>query len=130
MITKNFEIIKTNELELVKRYGEQIIDKPIYHNIANGIEDYYIIVSNNMIVDDFILYIRDNNKINLHISLNNFYEYIDMIINNLSTKYKYLTFTICESVYGKEKLNYLRNKYKIISDSIKLFDMTELVIRI
>ena len=130
MITKNFEIIKTNELGLVKRYGEQIIDKPIYQNIANGIEDYYIIVSNNMIVDDFILYIRDNNKINLHISLNNFYEYIDMIINNLSTKYKYLTFTICERVYGKEKLNYLRNKYKIISDSIKLFDMTELVISI
>ncbi len=131
MITKELKIVKANEETLIKYHGEFIIDKPIFQNVIDGIEEYYVVRIDDKIIDDFFLNVkRNNNIINLHISLNRFKECVDEVINYLSTKYSYITFTLYEDGFGKEKLDYLRNNYKVISDSVKLFDMTELVINI
>ena len=129
MITKQLQIIRGDVSILVKLHGEIIIDKPIYQKVLDGIVEYYYIKCGGKIIDDFFLNKRENNKINLHISFFKFKECIDSAIEYLSSKYSYVTFTTYEDQKGKEMLDYLRNNYKVLSDSVKLYEMTELVIK-
>ncbi len=129
MITKQLQIFRGDITVLVKIHGEMIIDKPIYQKVLDGIVEYYYIICGDKIIDDFFLNKRENNKINLHISFLNFKECIDSAIEYLSSNYSYITFTTYEDQKGREMLDYLRNNYKVLSDSLKLYEMTELVIK-
>ena len=121
---------KVNEDILVKRWGEQVKDKPIYDNVKSGKTEYYIIVCGSEIVDEFFLVQKENNLINLNISFKNLTRYVDMTMLYLKRDYDKITFVIDENMYGKEKLDFLRNKYKVLEDYINEDGLSTLVVDI
>ena len=121
---------KVNEDILVKRWGEQVKDKPIYDNVKSGKTEYYLVICGSEIVDEFFLVPKENNLINLNISFKNLTRYVGMTMLYLKRDYDKITFAIDENMYGKEKLDFLRNKYKVLEDYINEDGLSTLVVDI
>ena len=114
---------------LIKQYGELIKDKQIYNDVVNGNAKYYFVMLGDEIIDDFFLFPNENNLINLNTSLKDLERNISSVMYSLSFKYDHITFILDENTYGKEKTNYIRDYYEVISDSVNDNGMTEIVVK-
>ena len=127
------KIIEGNYDEFIKWNGLKEKNKPIAIDIKNNVAKYYIVLENDEYYSEFILFPKEDNLINLNITISA-KTFIEEAINYLKKDYDYLVFKSDENIYNN--LDIIRNNYNCIeeykeqlkSNSGKTYELTNIKI--
>ena len=127
------KIIEGNYDEFIKWNGLKEKNKPIAIDIKNNVAKYYIVLENDEYYSEFILFPKEDNLINLNITISA-KTFIEEAINYLKKVYDYLVFKSDENIYNN--LDIIRNNYNCIeeykeqlkSNSGKIYELTNIKI--
>ena len=127
------KIIEGNYDEFIKWNGLKEKNKPIAIDIKNNVAKYYIVLKNDEYYSEFILFPKEDNLINLNITISA-KTFIEEAINYLKKDYDYLVFKSDENIYNN--LDIIRNNYNCIeeykeqlkSNSGKIYELTNIKI--
>ena len=107
----NYKMIEGNYEDYIIVYGLKYSNSPQGDDVKNGNAKFYIIKDGNEYINDFVIFLNEDNWIT--IDNDDFYDiaYINFVFDNLKKlNYKYITFIINNQM-NTELIDFIKKNY-------------------
>ena len=110
-----YKLLEGNYEDYKKVYGLKYSNSPQGDDVKNNKAKFYIIKDNEKYINDFVIFLNDDNWITIDNKDFKNIDYINFVFNNLKKiGYKYITFII-NNDFDKEIVEFIKNNYSNLS---------------